>query len=82
MHGNVWEWCEDHWHDSYQGAPMDGSAWVNFAAEEKDPKLLRGGSWFNYPYRCRSAYRLRYYSVIHKLNCGFRVAYSSARILQ
>jgi formylglycine-generating enzyme required for sulfatase activity len=29
MHGNVWEWCLDHWHDSYEGAPTDGSAWLN-----------------------------------------------------
>jgi len=29
MHGNVWEWCQDHWHGNYEGAPIDGSAWLN-----------------------------------------------------
>jgi len=44
MHGNVWEWCEDVWHDSYSGAPSDGSAWVSGGDSSKH--LLRGGSWF------------------------------------
>jgi Sulfatase-modifying factor enzyme 1 len=41
MHGNVWEWCEDDWHDDYGGAPNDGSAWLSSAAE----RVIRGGSW-------------------------------------
>lgn len=43
MHGYLWEWCSDRWHDSYQKAPTDGSAWQ----AEGDPKrrVLRGGSW-------------------------------------
>ncbi|MHC5856519.1 caspase, EACC1-associated type [Nostoc sp.] len=54
MHGNVWEWCEDTWHDSYKGAPSDGSAWID---DNEYYKMLRGGSWFDYPIYCRSASR-------------------------
>ena len=42
MHGNVWEWCEDDWHENYEGAPMDGSAWLS---ETNSAKVIRGGSW-------------------------------------
>ncbi|NJR49973.1 MAG: SUMF1/EgtB/PvdO family nonheme iron enzyme [Leptolyngbyaceae cyanobacterium CSU_1_3] len=45
MHGNVWEWCLDHWHKSYENAPVDGSAWLDLEAEENARRLLRGGSW-------------------------------------
>jgi formylglycine-generating enzyme required for sulfatase activity len=60
MHGNVWEWCLDHWHDSYTGAPGDGTAWFKDDANENQDhyaRLLRGGSWFLGPHSCRSAYR-------------------------
>jgi formylglycine-generating enzyme required for sulfatase activity len=62
MHGNVWEWCLDHWHGTYDDAPFDGRAWINPAAkdseaEQKQPRLLRGGSWFALPRFCRSACR-------------------------
>ena len=56
MHGNVWEWCEDDWHKSYEGAPADGSAWVD-RDREKTNRVLRGGSWFDFPGDCRSASR-------------------------
>ncbi|MBF2015734.1 MAG: SUMF1/EgtB/PvdO family nonheme iron enzyme [Rivularia sp. T60_A2020_040] len=52
MHGNVWEWCQDTWHDNYNDAPTDGSAWIN---NDNPYRVLRGGSWFNNPYYCRSA---------------------------
>jgi formylglycine-generating enzyme required for sulfatase activity len=54
MHGNVWEWCQDRWHGSYQGAPGDGSAWET--GSEKN-RLLRGGSWASGNGNCRVAYR-------------------------
>ena len=54
MHGNVREWCLDSWHESYQGAPTDGSPWQEGCANSR---LLRGGSWNADPRNCRSAYR-------------------------
>ncbi len=59
MSGNVYEWCEDVWHSDYVGAPDDGSAWVR--GGDQGLRLLRGGSWYNNPRYCRSAYRYRYY---------------------
>lgn len=56
MHGNVWEWCEDDWHESYEGAPADGSAWIE-SDRESTYRLLRGGSWNISPGACRSAVR-------------------------
>jgi formylglycine-generating enzyme required for sulfatase activity len=55
MHGNVWEWCLDEWHEGYEGAPTDGRAWVDGtegdkSKETKKTRLLRGGSW-NFPPR-------------------------------
>ena len=57
MLGNVWEWCLDTYHDSYQGAPLDGSVWGNL--DDGKAKLLRGGSWYGDPPYVRSAYRYR-----------------------
>lgn len=54
MHGNIYEWCLDGWHDGYKGAPSDGSAWSNNQEEER---VIRGGFWLSYPKHCRSAYR-------------------------
>jgi formylglycine-generating enzyme required for sulfatase activity len=79
MHGNVWEWCLDHWHDNYQGAPTDGSAWLS---DDKDARrLLRGGSWLNYPRICRSATR-GYVTPDYRYNdIGFRVVCEIPRTL-
>lgn len=55
LDGNVDEWCLDHWHEHYEGAPTDGSAWLTEDAEAA--RVLRGGSWLSYPQFCRSAYR-------------------------
>ncbi|MDE5091865.1 MAG: formylglycine-generating enzyme family protein [Trichodesmium sp. St18_bin3_1_1] len=57
MHGNVWEWCGDEWHDNYRNAPIDGSTWLN---GDKQRSPLRGGSWYVIPIFCRSAVRLLY----------------------
>ncbi|NER31176.1 MAG: formylglycine-generating enzyme family protein, partial [Symploca sp. SIO1C4] len=59
MHGNVYEWCADDWHDNYQGAPNDGSAWVeeNNNDNNNHYQVLRGGAWFYIPTYCRCAYR-------------------------
>ncbi|USR91741.1 SUMF1/EgtB/PvdO family nonheme iron enzyme [Phormidium yuhuli AB48] len=55
MHGNVWEWCLDHWHNNYGKAPTDGSAWLS--EDEGSTRVLRGGSWLDVPRHCRSASR-------------------------
>jgi formylglycine-generating enzyme required for sulfatase activity len=71
MHGNVWEWCLDHFHDSYNGAPADGSAWVT--GGDSQFRLVRGGSWYLDPVGCRSAYRLRILPNVRDYGLGFRV---------
>jgi formylglycine-generating enzyme required for sulfatase activity len=81
MHGNVWEWCEDHYNSSYLETPKDGSAWINSKAEKNSSRVLRGGSWIYNPNNCRSAYRLRYDADDRDDDGGFRVVYSPARIL-
>ncbi len=55
MHGNVSEWCADTWHYNYDGAPTDGSVWIENRNDNGSP--LRGGSWFSLPINCRSAFR-------------------------
>ena len=78
MHGNLYEWCADHWHENYQGAPSDGSKWVNDKEKENDKKhrVLRGGSWANNPGTCRSSSRLGYYPQPRSKLIGFRVVMS------
>ena len=71
MHGNVWEWCQDYFHDNYDGAPSDGSAWTE--GENSSLRVIRGGSWLNYPGVCRSACRSYYTPVIQLSYLGFRV---------
>jgi formylglycine-generating enzyme required for sulfatase activity len=77
MHGNVWEWCQDDWHGKYEGAPIDGSAWLD-NEESSNTKLLRGGAWFNFPDYCRSASRSYYNLDNYDHNIGFRVVCSGA----
>jgi formylglycine-generating enzyme required for sulfatase activity len=80
MHGNVWEWCMDHWHENYEKAPIDGSAWLDENASEDASRVLRGGSWNRNPRRCRSASRSRSRAVHRSSRIGFRIL-SPARIL-
>jgi formylglycine-generating enzyme required for sulfatase activity len=79
MHGNVWEWCEDHWHDNYENAPIDGSAWLDPEAREDARRVLRGGSWIYLPGNCRSASRFWNDAGIRNYNYGFRVVCSAPR---
>jgi formylglycine-generating enzyme required for sulfatase activity len=71
MHGNVWEWVEDRWHDDYGGAPQDGSVW---AAGGDDRRVVRGGSWIGAPEHIRSAAREKDSTLIRSNGLGFRVA--------
>lgn len=72
MHGNLWEWCLDPWHEDYRGAPADGRAWE--AGGHKSLRVLRGGSWHDTPNVCRSAVRLKLPYGDGDDFCGFRVA--------
>ncbi|MFO7641709.1 MAG: formylglycine-generating enzyme family protein, partial [Candidatus Competibacteraceae bacterium] len=70
MHGNVLEWCQDHWHSNYQGAPTDGSAWVDSGAGAN--RVLRGGSWNDLARLVRAASRYLDLPGHRSGNFGFR----------
>ena len=72
MHGNVWEWVEDCWHDSYASAPADGSVWTS--GGDCSLRVLRGGSWFSSPVNLRSATRNGSTTGNRDSYFGFRVA--------
>jgi formylglycine-generating enzyme required for sulfatase activity len=75
MHGNVWEWLEDVWHDSYSDAPVDGSAWTEGEGLNSDRRrVVRGGSSYNYPRGCRSAFRGSFEPDDRNNFLGFRLA--------
>ncbi|BAZ39556.1 hypothetical protein NIES4101_55100 [Calothrix sp. NIES-4101] len=91
MHGNVWEWCLDDWHENYEGAPVNGTPWFNKGGNEDNlfqkqgSALLRGGSWSNNPENCRSACHLndlRAERVLFNNDFGFRVVCGVGRIRQ
>jgi formylglycine-generating enzyme required for sulfatase activity len=81
MHGNVSEWCQDVWHHNYDGAPVDGSAWVN--GGNSSGRVIRGGSWNVIPYMCRSAFRSHYNSDgADDSSIGFRLVSVPPRTLE
>ena len=71
MHGNLWEWCADAWHDDYRGAPLDGSPWPN--GPQTEYRVVRGGCWHDIPEVCRSAARLKLRAAEGDEMTGFRV---------
>jgi formylglycine-generating enzyme required for sulfatase activity len=72
MHGNVWEWVEDSWHETYDGAPVDGSAWLQ--GGDPNYRVVRGGSWRNESEQVRAATRARRNINVRFDTLGFRVA--------
>jgi formylglycine-generating enzyme required for sulfatase activity len=74
MLGNVLEWCQDHWHNHYEGAPDDSSAWEDSAADTVAYRVLRGGSWYSSARYVRAAYRLAFPPDYRLDYIGFRCA--------
>jgi formylglycine-generating enzyme required for sulfatase activity len=72
VHGNVWEWVQDCWHDNYEGAPKDGAAWETDG--DCTLRVVRGGDWDNTPENLRSANRLRVTTYVAYSILGFRLA--------
>jgi formylglycine-generating enzyme required for sulfatase activity len=72
MHGNVYQWVEDPYHDNYDGAPSDGSVWGQGADASR--RMARGGSWYSRPHFLRSASRGGFTTDSRIVNLGFRVA--------
>jgi formylglycine-generating enzyme required for sulfatase activity len=71
MLGNVWEWCEDHWHDTYKNAPADGTAWLRGSAGRR---VIRGGSWYGEARYLRAACRGGDVPSVRDGYLGFRCA--------
>jgi formylglycine-generating enzyme required for sulfatase activity len=72
MSGNVWEWCEDDWHWSYEDAPADGSPWVD--APRASYRVNRGGSWLSDGIFPRCAFRYSNAPTLRNYTIGFRCA--------
>jgi len=73
-YGNIWEWVADCWHENYDGAPTDGSAWQKEGGGDCGRRVVRGGSWGTIPVDVRSAARSRGDAVGRNSNLGFRLA--------
>ena len=74
MHGNVWEWVKDCWHDNYWGAPIDGEAWEKARGGDCTRRVLRGGGWGSRPRDLRSAFRYKRIATDTFNFAGFRLA--------
>lgn len=70
MHGNVWEWVQDCWHENYNGAPDNSSPWLDGDCERR---FLRGGSWGSNSRDTRSATRRGFPADFRFGNIGFRL---------
>jgi formylglycine-generating enzyme required for sulfatase activity len=75
LHGNIWEWCADLWHENYNGAPKDRQPWLQNPTSEH--RVLRGGSWFNNQWNCRSSNRNWVNPEVRSWLYGLRVVTSS-----
>ena len=75
MSGNVDEWCEDDYHENYEGAPKEDSAWIDQPNRGGD-RVLRGGNWLNDARYCRVSYRNRLVPGLRFSRVGFRLALS------
>ena len=73
VHGNVYDWTEDCWHENYESAPTDGSAWTT-ACSDAGPRVVRGGSWYGLPQVLRAANRVGYSAGSRGNSLGFRLA--------
>jgi formylglycine-generating enzyme required for sulfatase activity len=78
MHGNVWEWCRDVWHDGYEDAPWNGSPWLK--GGDADRRVLRGGSGVHCPIGCRSANREKFLHDNRGPQIGLRVVLALPKV--
>ena len=74
MSGNVYEWVEDCWHSNYQEAPTDGLAWLAANGGGCAQRVIRGGSWFIYPFYLRVSRRSWTSTDSRNHDIGFRLA--------
>jgi len=74
LSGNVYEWCEDDWHNNYNNHLPDGRAWIDDPGNRAEYRVQRGGSWYYYAGYCRCAYRLSRGPDFRDYDIGFRLA--------
>lgn len=74
MSGNVWEWVQDCWHDDYQHAPTNGSAWLEANEGSCGTRVRRGGGWTNASMSLRASFRNGYNADSRSIQIGFRLA--------
>lgn len=81
MHGNVWEWCEDGWHENYINAPTWPNNTIHWISQGDNNRMLRGGQWYLNPSYCRSASRSYNNGDRRNKDNGFRLVVSGAGTL-